>query len=118
MIWLDYTTSLFKCLADNYGTPRTFRQILLSDFGVPHKRYYKTDDGWISGVSNDLDTIIKIHKREIDKTLAKQTLQCYQPSGYYTSKKKGSEILINRLPLLQLDFDNPEGYDLDELKAC
>jgi len=129
--WLDWTTSLFKCNADNKGRPRTFRQIHLSDFAIDHETYHNINPRYkknsknpaeryykITGHTNDIQNIVRVRRNEIHKDIIKKTLQCYTPSGYYASKKKGSEILINRLPLLQLDFDNPEGYDLDELKAC
>ncbi len=93
--WLDTITSLFSCPADNYGRPRTFRQILFTDFGVPHNWFYKVnkEGPWISGNSNDLDTIVTIRKGTANKVLLKQTIQCYTPSAYYKCKKKGHEVI-------------------------
>lgn len=111
--WLQLKTSLFCCCADNTGKQRTFHQILFSDFGDPHPWYFKdnTTDEWVSDVSNDLHTIVDIRTGKATKDeipLLKQTLQCFTPSGYYSCKKKGSEKLIAKLPILQMDFDHVE----------
>jgi len=115
--WLDFTTGLFNCVAQNNSEPRTFREIIFSGFGIPHKWFYKKNE-WISGRLNDLETIIQIRKGQIDKATAKQTLQCFTPSAYYKCKKKGSEVIEHYNPILQLDFDGLENYDLSEVKSA
>lgn len=117
MNWLDLTTGIFSCVAQNKSIPKTFREILFSDFGSTHEWFYKKDS-WINGTANDLDTIMKIRSGQIDKSIAKQTLQCYTPSAYYSCKKKGAEILVHRNPILQLDFDKLQDYDLGEVKQA
>jgi hypothetical protein len=116
--WLDIETSLFQCVADNKGRPRTFRQILFSDFAILHEWFFKTPDKWINDNSNDLDTIIGIRQgvAQEDKNLLKQTLQCYTPSALFGNKKKGSEEIISYTNILQLDFDNLGCFDIDEVK--
>ncbi len=108
--WLNFNTSLFACAADNYGTLRTFRQILFSDFACQHPWFYKDHqtNTWITGSSDDLQTMIDIRngtalKEEIP--LLKQTLQCFTPSASFECKKRGHEKLISTIPILQLDFD-------------
>src|SRR4030095_16397565 len=115
--WLDWTTSLFSCVADNNGRPRTFRQILFEDFATPHEWFYKRDR-WINGNSVDKDTILKIRSNQIDKSAAKQTLMCFTPSAYYQCKKKGAEILVHTNPILQIDYDNLTDFDIDEVKQA
>lgn len=117
--WLDYETSIFNCAADNFGKQRSFNEILFSDFAVPHEWFFKDNksDEWISGNSNDLQTIIDVRTgkaTEQEKVLLKQTLQCYTVSASFESKKKGHERLISNLPLLQLDFDKLD--NIDEIK--
>ena len=115
--WLDYTTSLFRCPADNFGKARTFRQILFSDFAIEHKWFFKDPvKRWISGSSIDLEKITLIRNGVTDKSLLKQTLQCFTPSAYYKSKKKGKEVLISYTNLIQFDFDQLDGFDLEETK--
>ena len=116
------TTSLFCCPADNYGKPRTFRQILFSDFAVSHEWYYKVYNPakWINGHSNDLETTIRIRKgvSDADKIYLKQTLQCFTPSGNYKCKKKSGPVLIHTNPILQLDFDALESLDIEDVKRA
>lgn len=123
--WLDLTTSLFSCPADNYGKPRTFRQILFSDFAVPHDWYfavYDPEKRWVSDNSNDLDTIIEIRNgvSDEDKNLLKQTLQCYTPSACYKNKSRdeSKRILIHINHILQLDFDKLDNFDIQEVKRA
>lgn len=121
--WLDFTTRLFSCPADNYGRSRTFRQILFSDFAIEHEWFFTVHDPhkrWISESSNDLESIIQIRKgvSDGDKILLKQTLQCYTPSANYKnkSKKESERILIHTNPILQLDFDKLD--NLDKIKKA
>lgn len=121
--WLDIVISLYCCPADNYGTQRTFRQVILSDFAIPHKWFFKDNETkeWISGYSSDLETMIDLRTGKVskeEKPLLKQTIQCYTPSGLYQCKKKGKEVLINCIPILQLDFDNLDQYDIEEVKQA
>jgi hypothetical protein len=119
--WLDFQTSLFKCFADNNGRLRTFRQILFTDLTIEHDWFYKDNDTakWVSGRSNDLDTLINIREGQ-DKTIAKQTLQCYTPSAAFSSKKQSHEVIIHYNPIMQIDID--EGglinYDIDEVQRA
>jgi len=114
--WLDLKTSLFNCVAENRGNPRTFRQILFSDFGCEHEYFYKDGNKWIKEYGNDLNTINQY--RKTGESRLKQHLQCYTPSACYKSKKKGSEVIEHINPILQLDFDRLDSYDLDEVKAA
>jgi hypothetical protein len=123
MNWWDLQTSLYDCLADNFGRCRTFRDILLNDFVVPHHWFFKhhPTDKWLSDTDNDLDTIIDLRTKEIskeEKLMLKSTLQCWTPSALLECKKKTQVKIIHKNPILQLDFDNLEDYDIDELKAA
>jgi hypothetical protein len=123
MTWWDLQTSLYDCLADNYGRCRTFRDILLNDFAVPHHWFFKHQptDKWLSDTDNDLDTMIDIRTKEIskeEKPMLKNTLQCYPPSALLGCKKKGMVKIIHKNPILQQDFDNLDKYDIDEVKAA
>lgn len=119
--WLDYTTSLFRCPADNFGRARTFRQILFSDFAIEHKWFFAVYDPvkrWISESSNDLETISIIRQgvTDKDKTLLKKILQCFTPSAYYKCKAQGKEVLISYTNLIQFDFDQLDGLDIEKTK--
>jgi hypothetical protein len=122
--WLNYPLSLYKCPADNTGNPSTFRDILFSKFGIDHEFFYrlKKEDPWISGLTNDLSTIITLRKnpQHPDKPIIKQTLQCYTPSAIYKTKKKGREEIIGYNPILQVDIDHIDkmGIDIEEIKAA
>lgn len=121
MHWLDLEVSLFNCVADNYGRARTFRQILLTDFAVTHEYIYRdyNQNKWIPGTANDLETICSLRQGNIsDKIQAKQSLQCFTPSALFACKKKGQEKLIHLNPILQLDFDGLQDYDIEEVKAA
>jgi hypothetical protein len=127
--WLDTYISLFLCAASNEGIPRTFRQILFSDFAVPHKWFFPTakfgitsedGQGWLSGVSSDLDAIIDIRTRATDKEkdMLKLTLLCYTPSGNHKNKQNPSKPgtkyeLLHTTNVMQLDFDKLEKHGID-----
>lgn len=127
MSWFDDTISFYECQADNFGRPRTFRQIILTDVAVPHRYYYKHPDTseWVDGITNDLNTICEL--RELDgtekdyavmKSRAKATLQCSTASAYLKCKKKGQVEEIRRTGIMQFDFDEKglEGFNLEEVK--
>lgn len=122
--WLDLTTSIFLCVADNYGEPATYREILFSHFGRPHDwfipKYGDPNEKWISGESNDLETMIDIRNGVTDekKVLLKQTLQCYTVSANFKCKKKAAPELLHYNPILQLDFDKLQDYDISEVRAA
>lgn len=126
MSWLDKQVSFYSCPADNYGRLATFRDILFADFAIPHEWFYKVykpEEKWISGVSNDLKTIIRFRNEDLpkeQKTLLKQTMQCFTPAGSFGCKKKTNLHEIGRAGFLQLDFDYAaiKDYDIDELKSA
>lgn len=109
---LDIPISLFKCPADNHGLSSTLREALLWKFGVPHDWFLKVkkEEPWITGISNDLETIIQIRKSpgRPDKSFLKQTLQCITPSALFKTKKKGSEVIISKTHIVQIDIDGIE----------
>lgn len=126
MSWLDEIhTSLYKCQADNTGQVKTMREILFSQFGVPHDWFYRGSSGWVTGRSTDLTIINKMraldreapdYKRK--KVELKAKLQAYTPACHLKTKKKGEVQEIKRTGLMQLDFDYEQikQYDIDELK--
>lgn len=123
--WLDKQVSIYTCLADNKGRAATYRDILLSDFAMDHDWYFKdhTSGKWISGNSNDLQTIIDLRTSEITKkerVMLKSTMQCFTPAGLLKTKKQGQIEEINRTGIIQLDWDYPaiQDYDLEELKQA
>ncbi len=120
MSWLDSHTSLYKCQADNTGTTTTIRDVLFTSFAIPHEWYFKHSGEWISGESNDLETIIDLKTAEMaqeEKVMLKATLQCWTPAACLKTKKKGQIEVLGRTSIMQLDFDAAtcEQYDLDEL---
>ena len=131
-MWLDKQISMYECPADNTGRPTTLRQALLCQFALSHPYYYKTypDDKWLypkgkweNGTCNDLDSIINLRTRDVtdsNKTLIKQTMQCFTPAALLKTKKKNQVEELSRTGLLQLDFDYKDisDYDIDELKLC
>lgn len=125
MSWLDKQVSLYSCLADNTGRPATFRDILFADFAIPHNWFFKHHklDKWLSGTYNDLETIIDLRIREMDKeekNMLKQTMQCFTPAALLKSKKKGEIEEVHRSGLMQLDFDYEaiKDFDIEELKQA
>lgn len=124
MSWLDTQVSLYSCPADNTGRASTFRDILFTEFAVPHEWYlklYKPEEKWISDTFNDIDTINDLRTREMtkeEKVMLKNTLQCFTPAALLKSKKKGQVEEISRTGLMQLDFDAAaiQEYDIEELK--
>jgi hypothetical protein len=126
MSWLDtIQTSLYNCLADNKGKPATFREVLLSDFAIDHKWYYKdhTQAKWVSGKSNDLETIIDLRtseKPKSERVKLKSTMQCYTPAALLKTKKQGEIEEVKRSGIMQLDWDYPaiKDYDIEELKQA
>ncbi|MBA2500045.1 MAG: hypothetical protein H0V30_09995 [Chitinophagaceae bacterium] len=125
MCWLDFTPGLFSCVSDNFSRPRTFREIYFTDFNINHDWFYKNEQlkRWISGNSNDLQTQMQIRSlnplaedSQQVKLNLKLTLQCYTSSAYYTCKKKGEEVLVDKLPILCLDWDHLGNHDLEYLK--
>lgn len=125
MNWLDIKTSFYKCPADNTGAVASFREILFSRFGIEHEWYFKHHESnkWISGISNDLDSIIDLRTREMckaERIMLKQTLQCYTPAALLKSKKQGKVEVVNKTGIMQLDWDEPAiiDYDIDELKKA
>lgn len=132
-MWLeDLQVSFYKCPADNTGVAATFRQVLLSRAAGDHEWYYKDYSAdkqafpkgkWVNGVSNDLNTIIKLSSvplEQSEKTILKQTMQCFTPSCLLKTKKKTAIEEIKRTGILQLDFDynDIKEYDVEELKRC
>ena len=129
MSWLDIHTSLYKCQADNTGRAATFREILLTEFAVPHEWYYKDNHTgkWLSGVDDDLESIIALRKMDrtaenykSQKVLMKSTLQCFTPAALLETKKQGMVKEISRTGIMQLDFDynDIKEYEVEELKRC
>lgn len=125
MEWLNKQVSLYKCPADNSGRLVTMRDVLMTEFAMEHEWFYKAynPDRWISGVFNDLETIIDLRTKEMgkdEKVLLKQTMQCYTPAAALKSKKKGQIEEIHRTGIMQLDFDYAaiKDYDIDELKQA
>jgi len=127
MTWWDINTSLYKCLADNYGRPASYGDIFFTQFAMDHDWFYKDPSAkkWITGNSNDLHSIVKLRAMNPEdsiyqqtKVVLKQTMQCYTPSALYRSKKKDKEVLIHINPILQLDFDNVAEYDIDEVRKA
>ena len=128
MSWLDLETSFYKCQTDNIGQPATFRNILLTQFAVPHNWFYKNENNkWVNGFDNDLQTIVEL--RNLDKTSdlykskkleLKGRLLCFTPAGLLETKKKGMVKEIRRTGIMQLDFDYNDiaSYDVEELKKC
>ena len=123
MSWLNKQVSFYKCTADNAGYPATYRDILFCLFGVEHEWFYKDRkaEKWVSGVFNDLDTIIDLRTREMakeEKVTLKNTMQCFTPAALLKTKKQGKIEEINRTGILQLDFDAADikQYDIEELK--
>jgi hypothetical protein len=123
---LALTSTLYSCYSDNFGRPRTLRQILFTDFANNHRWFYKDNASgkWVSGSSNDLFTMIEL--RSLDsgqptydakKIEAKQTVQCWTPSARYKVKGKKA-VLLYLLPFLQLDIDQEalQDYDIEEVK--
>jgi hypothetical protein len=68
--WLDFQTSFYKCQLDRYGTPRTFRQILFSDFACNHEAFIclnpnrkKDEKGfYVKGFADDLENMGRLIK--------------------------------------------------------
>jgi hypothetical protein len=69
MNWLKKQVSLYKCLADNFGKPATFRDVLFTNFALYHEWYFRdyATDQWINGRSNDLHSILALRKKEMTK---------------------------------------------------
>jgi hypothetical protein len=125
MNWQDTQVSLYSSLADNTGRPATLRDILFTDFALPHEWYFKHHglNKWLSGNYNDLETIIDLRTREMskeEKMMLKATLQCFTPAGLLKTKKQGQIEEISRSGLMQLDFDynDIQDYDIEELKQA
>ena len=123
--WLDKQVSFYECQADNKGTPATFRDILFTNFALPHKWYWKDKQTqtWKNGMSNDLETMIQLRRLPAEsekKGLLKQTLQCYTPAALLAGKRKGEVIEISRSGIMQLDFDFKDisFFDVEELKQA
>lgn len=117
MKWLDLKVSFYNYNRDVIGrNDFTFRDILFSQFAVPHI---------IDGQKYcDLDTIVALRKLdknvpdyEKTKTKMKNTLQAFTPAALLKTREKGNVVEINRTGLMQLDFDkkdNPK-WDMDKL---
>ena len=131
MKWYEQQVSFYKCPADNTGRLVSIRDILMTEFAMDHEWFYRnhawykdnTKKKWITGVFNDLQTIIDLRTQEMtrdEKDLLKQTLQCWTPAAALKSKKKGQIEEIHRTGIMQLDFDAAalEGYDIDEVKRA
>lgn len=113
--WLDIKTSLFCCPADNYGQPRTYRQVLFEDVKRKHRWFRRENDLWVTGDATDINTIERIRANHVtgaEKIISKQTLQCYSPSALYKTKKKGSECIESKTGVIQFDFDNISQEDI------
>lgn len=132
-MWLEQKqVSFYRCPADNTGEAATLRQVLLSRVAIEHEWYYKDYSAdkqkypkgkWNNGVSNDLNTIIKLSSGPLEtseKTTLKQTMQCFTPAALLKTKKQGGIEEISRTGILQLDFDynDIKEYDVEELKQC
>lgn len=120
MSWLNQNISLYTCQADNIGRTATVRDVLLTEFAMPHDWYFRHGTEWVSGNSVDLETIIDLRTAEItqdEKIKMKATLQCWTPAGMLKTKKKGFVEVISRTNLMQLDFDAAtcNQYDIGEL---
>lgn len=125
MEWLTKQVSIYKCPADNTGRLATYRQILCTEFAMDHEWYFKAynPERWISGVFNDLETIIDLRTREMtkeEKIMLKQTMQCFTPAASLKTKKKGFVEEIERTGHIQIDFDYADirEFDLEELKLA
>lgn len=107
--WLEKQVSLYKSHSDNLGRPATYRDILLSDFGI--------DLPALMGLRK-LDRFAPDYK--IKAKPFKSSLQCYTPAALLKSKAAGSVIELSRSGLMQLDFDYEEirDYDIEELKQA
>lgn len=125
MSWLNLETSFYKCPADNTGRIATFRSVLFTHFATTHEWFFKDHrtNSWLSGESNDLASIIDLRRETLtqeEKTLLKQTLQCYTPGGVFETKKKSDLKEISKTGVIQFDFDYQDNseYDVEELKRC
>ncbi|HEV7333232.1 MAG TPA: BT4734/BF3469 family protein [Flavisolibacter sp.] len=124
--WLDTQVSLYECAADVLGRTVTFREILFTAFAISHRWYFKVyhpKEKWISGTFNDLDTIIDLRTREMEKkekTTLKLTLQGFTPAALLKTRKQGEVEVISYTGLMQFDWDEEalEGYDLREVMAA
>lgn len=122
--WLDLTTSLFKCPADNSGLERTLRQILFNDFAVPHEYGYeeKKTGRWIkTGEANDIHTIAKMrqeHPSDEEKKRLKKTIQCFTVAACFQTKQKAQQIIKHYNLLMGLDFDHLDDYDIEATKQA
>lgn len=120
MKWYEYTTSLFPYVAVNTGERRTIEDVIKHAY--KHTHYVKIHHEGVdaSDMYNDEQTLYDLRNEVITKTeklSLKNTLQCWQPSCYMPDKSKGSKPeIIN--PILCLDFDNLDGFDIDEVKQA
>jgi hypothetical protein len=117
--WMDFHTGLYNNPGENTGRKRTFRDVLMSDFAMDHEtcNCYKKlkNDTWFA---NDLETIISLRTCKItdeEKLMLKSTLQCWQPSCFMINKSKGLKPYVFN-PIMQLDFDHLEEWDIESLK--
>lgn len=120
MKWYELHTGLYPCPAINTGRKRTFENVLRCDFAINHNWIVKHNGEFIDGNSNDLGTIIELRTEDltkVEKLFLKSTLQCWQPSCFMLNKAaKQQPETIN--PIICLDFDNLQDFDIDEIKQA
>jgi hypothetical protein len=112
-------TSLFPCAMINRGVKMSVYDVIHLDLSYTHywkqrhnKRLlsdYFSDDSTIEGIRSGEAT-------ELEKTLLKRTLRCWQPSCYMPDKTAGIKPQVLN-PILCLDFDHLQDWDIESLKA-
>jgi hypothetical protein len=115
--WLDEKGSLYNNKHDNKGRPLSIRELIFTQFAIPHRVYGKQ--------YNDIETICKLRNLDRtsgeykkDKDALKDTLQGFTPAALLGSREKDNIIEVSRTGLAQLDFDGKDniGWNMAMLK--
>jgi hypothetical protein len=109
---------LYPCPMINIGKLLPINDIIHLRFNSVHrwKLYHK--DVLHQDTFNDITTIRELRTRDMEaweKKYLKNTLQCWQPSCCMTDKTKG-KTPQHLNPILCLDFDHLEEWDIESLK--